>query len=142
MAYYHGAKASKQATTVSTPVTADSSIHFIVGAAPAHTVGGAVNEPILAHSYAEAVQAMGYSEDWKKYDICEEIYASFRLYQNGPIVMVNVLDPAKHLTGENTEDMTLAAGVTDLPFEALADSVVVRGVQRRGRIDRGLRQGD
>ena len=57
MAYYHGAKASKQATTVSTPVTADSSIHFIVGAAPAHTVGGAVNEPILAHSYAEAVQA-------------------------------------------------------------------------------------
>lgn len=52
MAYYHGAKASKQATTVSTPVTADSSIHFIVGAAPAHTVGGAVNEPILAHSYA------------------------------------------------------------------------------------------
>ena len=81
MAYYHGAKASKQATTVSTPVTADSSIHFIVGAAPAHTVGGAVNEPILAHSYAEAVQAMGYSEDWKKYDICEEIYASFRLYQ-------------------------------------------------------------
>ena len=127
MAYYHGAKASKQATTVSTPVTADSSIHFIVGAAPAHTVGGAVNEPILAHSYAEAVQAMGYSEDWKKYDICEEIYASFRLYQNGPIVMVNVLDPAKHLTGESTEDMTLAAGVTDLPFEALADSVVVRG---------------
>lgn len=127
MAYYHGAKASKQATTVSTPVTADSSIHFIVGAAPAHTVGGAVNEPILAHSYAEAVQAMGYSEDWKKYDICEEIYASFRLYQNGPIVMVNVLDPARHLTGETTEDMTLAAGVTDLPFEALADSVVVRG---------------
>ena len=28
--YYHGAKASKQATSVSTPVVADSSIHLIV----------------------------------------------------------------------------------------------------------------
>ena len=32
--YYHGAKASKQATSVSTPVVADSSIHLIVGTAP------------------------------------------------------------------------------------------------------------
>lgn len=36
--YYHGAKASKQATSVSTPVVADSSIHLIVGTAPVHTV--------------------------------------------------------------------------------------------------------
>ena len=44
--YYHGAKASKQATSVSTPVVADSSIHLIVGTAPVHTVGGKVNEPV------------------------------------------------------------------------------------------------
>lgn len=127
MAYYHGVKASKQATSVSTPVTADSSIHLIVGTAPVHTAGGAVNEPILAYSYAEAVQAMGYSEDWGKYDICEEIYTSFMLYQNAPIVMVNVLDPKKHLAGESTEDTELTAGSTDLPFEALTDTVAVKG---------------
>lgn len=129
MAFYHGVKASKQGTSVSTPVTADSSIHFIVGTAPVHAVGGKVNEPILAYSYAEAVQAMGYSEDWKKYDICEEIYTSFKLYQNGPIVMVNVLDPKKHLTEENTLDTELVAGVTELPFEAVADTVVVKGYE-------------
>ena len=129
MAFYHGVKASKQGTSVSTPVTADSSIHFIVGTAPVHAVGGKVNEPILAYSYAEAVQAMGYSEDWKKYDICEEIYTSFKLYQNGPIVMVNVLDPAKHLTEEKTLDTELVAGVTELPFEAVADTVVVKGYE-------------
>ena len=127
MAFYHGVKASKQGTSVSTPVTADSSIHFIVGTAPVHAVGGKVNEPILAYSYAEAVQAMGYSEDWKKYDICEEIYTSFKLYQNGPIVMVNVLDPKKHLTGESTKDTELVAGITKLPFETVADTVVVKG---------------
>lgn len=129
MAFYHGVKASKRGTSVSTPVTADSGIHFIVGTAPVHAVGGKVNEPILAYSYAEAVQAMGYSEDWKKYDICEEIYTSFKLYQNGPIVMVNVLDPTKHLTEENTSDAELVAGVVELPFEVVADTVVVKGYE-------------
>ena len=87
--YYHGAKASKQATSVSTPVVADSSIHLIVGTAPVHTVGGKVNEPVYASNYAEAVAAMGYSDEWDKYDICEEIYSSFKLYSNGPIIMVS-----------------------------------------------------
>lgn len=125
--FFHGAKASKQATSVSTPVTADSSIHLIVGTAPVHMVGGKVNEPVYASSYSEAVAAMGYSDDWGKYDICEEIYASFKLYSNGPIVMINVLDPKKHLAGEETEDMQLAGGVVDLPLETVADTVVVKG---------------
>ena len=128
MAYFHGAKASKRGTSISTPVTADSCIHLIVGTAPAHMVNGKVNEPVYVSSYTEAVEAMGYSDDWKKYDICEEIYTSFKLYQNGPIVIINVLDPAKHLTREtDAEDMRLSGGVLDLPLEALADKVVVKG---------------
>lgn len=125
--FFHGAKAGKQATSVSTPTTADSSIHFIVGTAPVHMVGGKVNEPVYASSYPEAVAAMGYSEDWKNYDICEEIDASFQKYSNGPVVMVNVLDPKKHLAGETTADLQLAANVLDLPLEALADTVKVKG---------------
>lgn len=128
MAYFHGARASKRGTSISTPVTADSCIHLIVGTAPAHMVNGKVNEPVYVSSYAEAVEAMGYSDDWKKYDICEEIYTSFKLYQNGPIVIINVLDPAKHLTGEtDAADMRLSGGVLDLPLEALADKVAVKG---------------
>ena len=125
--YYHGAIASKQATSVSTPVVADSSIHLIVGTAPVHTVGGKVNEPVYASNYAEAVAAMGYSDEWDKYDICEEIYSSFKLYSNGPIIMVNVLDPAKHLKGAETVEKTLAGGITELPYEAVSDTVEVKG---------------
>ena len=125
--YYHGAKASKQATSVSTPVVADSSIHIVVGTAPVHTVGGKVNEPVYASNYAEAVAAMGYSDEWDKYDICEEIYSSFKLYSNGPIIMVNVLDPKKHLTGEQTAEKTLAGGITELPYEAVSETVEVKG---------------
>lgn len=125
--FFHGAKASKKSTSVSTPVVADSGIHLIVGTAPVHSVGGAVNEPVLAYNYNEAVAAMGYSDDWKKYDICEEIYTAFMLYGVAPIVMINVLDPKKHLAGETTADFTMVADVVDLPFEALADSLVVKG---------------
>lgn len=129
--YYHGAKASKQATSVSTPVVADSSIHLIVGTAPVHTVGGKVNEPVYASNYAEAVAAMGYSDEWDKYDICEEIYSSFKLYSNGPIIMVNVLDPAKHLKGAETVEKTLAGGITELPYEAVSDTVEVKDMTAR-----------
>ena len=125
--FYHGAKAKKQAASVSAPITAESSIHFIIGTAPVHMVGGKVNEPVCVSSYSEAVEAVGYSEDWEKYDICEEIYTSFKLYQNGPVVIVNVLDPEKHLAGETMADMELAGGTVDLPLEALEDTVVIKG---------------
>ena len=43
-------------------------------------------------------------------------------------MIVNVLDPKKHLTGETeAKDMNLTGGVLDLPLEALADTVVVKG---------------
>lgn len=125
--YYHGVKAWKQPTSVSTPVEADSGIHFIVGTAPVHSVGGKVNEPVLCYSYAEAVSAMGYSDDWEKYDICEEIYTAFKLYAIAPIVIVNVLNPSKHLAGEATKDFDIVAGVADLPFEAIDTGVEVCG---------------
>ena len=70
---------------------------------------------------------MGYSDEWDKYDICEEIYSSFKLYSNGPIIMVNVLDPAKHLKGAETVEKTLAGGITELPYEAVSDTVEVKG---------------
>lgn len=70
---------------------------------------------------------MGYSDEWDKYDICEEIYSSFKLYSNGPIIMVNVLDPAKHLKGAETVEKTLAGGITELPYETVSDTVEVKG---------------
>lgn len=69
--YFHGVSTRQNDTSISTPVTADSGIAFVVGAAPGHTVDGAPNDPIMCQSYAEAVAALGYSDDWEKYPICE-----------------------------------------------------------------------
>ena len=61
--YFHGVSTRQNDTSISTPVTADSGIAFVVGAAPGHTVDGAPNDPIMCQSYAEAVAALGYSDD-------------------------------------------------------------------------------
>lgn len=38
----------------------------------------------MCQSYAEAVAALGYSDDWEKYPICEAIYSQFKLYGVAP----------------------------------------------------------
>ena len=121
--FYHGVSTKQADTSVSTPVTADSGVAFVVGAAPVHTVDGSVNDPIMCQSYAEAVSAMGYSDDWEKYPICEAIYSQFKLYGVAPVVFVNVLDPAKHKKSVAAENYPITDGKITLPGEALKDTV-------------------
>ncbi|MBP3579009.1 MAG: phage tail protein [Lachnospiraceae bacterium] len=121
----HGVSGSKKTTSVSTPVVAASGIHFIVGTAPVQMVNGKVNEVVMASNYQEAVEAMGYSDDWKKYDICEEIYTAFQLYKISPIFIVNVLDPAKHKKEVAEAAMAATDNQIILPLEAIAATVEV-----------------
>lgn len=123
----HGVSTAKKATSVSTPVLAASGVHFVVGTAPVHMVGGKVNEVIMASTYAEAVAALGYSDDWKKYGLCEEIYTAFQLYKISPVFFVNVLDPTKHKKAVVATDFTVSDNQVILPLEAIADSVEVTG---------------
>lgn len=123
----HGISTGKEATSVGTPIVAASGIHFAVGTAPAHTVGGKANEVIMARSYAEAVEKLGYSDDWGKYTLCEEVYSAFQLYRVGPVFLVNVLDPEKHKTAAAKESMTPEGGKVRLPIEAVASTVKVTG---------------
>ncbi|MCM1217502.1 MAG: phage tail protein [Lachnospiraceae bacterium] len=126
--FYHGIKTGKLAASISAPVAADSGIHFVVGTAPVQAVGGTVNEAVLCNSYAEAVRAVGYSDDWEKYTLCEEIYAAFVLYGIGPIVLVNVLDPVKHRKKFSADRFALSEERTVLlPREAIAETVEIDG---------------
>jgi len=124
--YYHGVSTRQVDTSVSTPVEADSGVPFVVGAAPVHTVGGTVNEPVMCYTYAEAVSAFGFSDDWEKYPLCEMIYSQFQLYGVAPVVLVNVLDPAKHKKAVAEQKYPVTDGKVYLPLEALQDSVTVK----------------
>lgn len=124
--FYHGIKIGKMAASVSTPVTADSGIHFVVGTAPVQVTGGVVNEAILCKNYADAVKMFGYSDDWESYTLCEEMKAAFVLYGVGPIVLVNVLDPAKHRKKVQASEFEVSTERTVLlPYETITDTVKI-----------------
>ncbi len=81
------------------PVLGTAGLQVVVGTAPVNILGNpseAVNTPILAYSYKEAVSNLGYSDDFAKYTICESISASFSVVNTAPLVFINVLDPEKH----------------------------------------------
>lgn len=127
MAFYHGVSTKQAETSVSTPVTANSGIAFIVGAAPVHTVGGKVNEPVMCMNYGDAVSALGYSDDWQKYPLCEAVYSQFKLYNMSPVVFVNVLDPVKHKKSVAETEYQISDKKILLPLETLKDTVNVTG---------------
>lgn len=47
----------------------------------------AVNTPIMANSFEEAKAALGYSEDWKNYTLCQSMDASYNLFQVSPVIL-------------------------------------------------------
>lgn len=101
MAYKHGVYVSENATSLTAPVTGNAGLQVVVGTAPVNTVAdpaAAVNAPVLVNSYAEAVAAVGYSDDFASYTLCQAISAAFQVIGCGPLVLINVLDPAKHTT--------------------------------------------
>ena len=140
MGYYHGISTRQVATSISTPVTAASGVTFVVGTAPVHMLGtgsadgsGAyinVNVPIVCNNYNEAVSALGYSDDWEKYTLCEVIYSHFQLYATSPVFFVNVLDPAKHKISVAAESYSVVDNKAKLPFDTIAESVKIASYKR------------
>lgn len=140
MAFYHGISTRQVATSLSTPVTAASGITFVVGTAPVHILGADsvdgkttyknVNVPIMCSNYSEAASALGFSDDWEKYTLCEVIYNHFQLYATSPVFFVNVLDPAKHKISAAAESYKIIDGKAKLPFDTIAESVKIESYKR------------
>lgn len=127
MAFYHGIKTNEQATALSTPAYVSTGITFAIGTAPVHQADGAANQLVFANNYSEAVAALGYSDDWDSFTLCEVMQTHFRLYGVSPVIFVNVLDPATHKTNVASEEYTLVDGRVSLPETAIRTSVVVKG---------------
>lgn len=97
--YNHGVRTVENPTSMSAPVRGTSGLQVIIGTAPVHTCENykeLVNKPLLIEGWDEAVETLGYSDDWKKYTLYQSIYADFKIYNISPVIFVNVLDPDKH----------------------------------------------
>ncbi|TGV11491.1 phage tail sheath family protein, partial [Mesorhizobium sp. M00.F.Ca.ET.186.01.1.1] len=126
----HGVNVREVPTSIAPPATASASLPVVVGTAPVNLSARSkapVNEPVLCYNYAEAVEALGYSDDWKSYTLCEFMYSHFQLFQQGPIVFINVLDTTEHKTDVAESEIPLAKGVAKVNQPGvLVSSLVVK----------------
>lgn len=99
MAYNHGVRVQEQATSLVAPITGTAGLQVIIGTAPVNLAADpykATNVPMIAYSFSEAVEQLGYSDNFKNYTLCQSMDACFRVFNVAPIILINVLDPAKH----------------------------------------------
>lgn len=130
MAYQHGVRIGENATSITTPIEGSAGLQVIVGTAPVNLLKdpySATNKIIIAYSYAEAVSKLGYSDDWKKYTLCQSMYANFKVFNIAPIIMINVLDPTIHKKSNVSKEYLLVGGKVTLEEEGiLLDKVIVK----------------
>lgn len=128
MAYRHGVYGSEVQTSLVPMTNVSAGLPVIVGTAPVHLASEAarVNVPILCYTYAEAVAALGYSDDWEKYTLCEMMKSHFALFNMAPVVFINVLDPAEHKTAVTELSVTLTDGKGKIAEAVYLPTLVVK----------------
>ncbi|MFX3673286.1 MAG: phage tail sheath family protein [Paenisporosarcina sp.] len=97
--YQHGISVLENPTPITPPINSTAGLQVVVGTAPINMsddMSKAVNVPFLANSWGEAIKRLGYSSDFENYSLCQSMMASFQLIGVGPVVFINVLDPAVH----------------------------------------------
>lgn len=129
--YKHGVTWRDVPTSIRSPITADSGVPVVVGLAPVHMASSPapINVPRVYASYEEAVAEMGFSRDFATYTLCEVMYNYFVLFNTGPIILINVFDPATNMKTPVVDEATAMANgqavVADKP-DVILSTVVVK----------------
>lgn len=128
MAYKHGVYGSEVPTSLVPPTQISAGLPVVFGTAPLHLAAkrAGANQPVLCYSYAEAVEALGYSKDWKSYTLCEFMKSQFALFNVAPVVFVNVLDPARHKETVEGQQVALENGRALIEAAVLLDTLAVK----------------
>ncbi len=123
----HSVSTTEQATSVTTPAVAESGVAFVVGAAPVQSAANPakVGIPVICTSWQEAVEKLGYSDNWTKYGLCEFMYSHFKLFCCQPVIFCNILDASK-TEAVAAADMDVVDHKVKLPIEAVVTTVVVK----------------
>ncbi|HYE80875.1 MAG TPA: phage tail sheath protein [Clostridia bacterium] len=130
MPYKHGVSANLIPSQPAFPPSGVGALPVYVGTAPVNVLAdpeAAFNKVLLVNSLAEAKLAVGYSDDWATFTLCEAIDAHFNnpLGNMGPIVLINIFDPATD-TKEGTADVALVNQIGYIDNEkVLLESVAI-----------------
>lgn len=130
MAYNHGIRIEEQATSIVAPITGSAGLQVVIGTAPINLAKdpySVTNVPLIAYSFSEAASQLGYSDDFKKFTLCQSMDASFRIFNVAPIIFINVLDPKKHKKDNTEASINVVAKQAKLEEDGiLLDTLVVK----------------
>ena len=132
MAIYKHGTYGEFADSIGAVATQGGTVAVYVGAAPVNLIRGyaaRVNSPVKLTSMNDVREFMGYSKNWGAFDLCEAFKLHFDnpLGNVGPIVAINVLDPAVHKkTGETTKSVTFVNGRASFESDTIIlDTLVI-----------------
>lgn len=111
--YKHGIRSRRVPTQISIPVKSDGCIQCVVGTAPVNMAEDpydTVYKPFVFHSKAAAVSGLGYCTDFADYTLCQSMYASFDVFGVAPVIMINVLDPKRHVKAQLSKEYSVESG--------------------------------
>jgi len=120
--YKHGVYPSEVATSMVAPIAGTAGLPVVIGTAPVNVLANpsaAVNKPLLVNNYKEAVAAVGYSDDFASYTLCEAISAAFSVLGVGPLILINVLDPSTHKVAVSETEVTVNNLVAKLEVKGM-----------------------
>ncbi len=131
----HGVYVHPKGTNVGTPVVAECGIPFFVGTAPVQAAVKSAKPgvPVLCTSWEEAVDKLGYSDDWKSYTLCEAMHSHFKLFGCQPVIFCSVLDPTAMSEDVAAADVAMSDHKVKLPIAAInGESLVVKAAGGTG----------
>lgn len=130
MPYNHGISIKENPTSIQQPAETLSAIQVVFGTAPINLsddINATVNKPILARTFDEAKNKIGYSDDWSKFTLCQSMDASFKQFKIAPVIFVNVLDPATHKSAVSASALSVVGDEAKIEEEGvLLDSLIVK----------------
>lgn len=122
--YKHGTYGEFAASIGDTAMQAGT-VSVYIGLAPVNLVRGFeqyVNSPVKLSNFNAVKRYFGYSANWSVFDLCEVFQLHFDNAAGniGPVVAINVLDPAKHKKEpETTKELTFANGQATIQSDTI-----------------------
>ena len=132
--YKHGTY-GEFAASVGEVATQSGTVAVYVGTAPVNLIRGyaeRVNTPVRLANIYDVRRYFGYSDNWDAFTLCEAFHVHFENPTGdniGPVVAINVLDPATHKKAEDTtQTLTFAKGrATIVSDTIILDTLVLAG---------------
>ena len=139
MAYHHGTRVLEVSTSLVAPIVGTAGLQVVVGISPvnlAENPYSATNIVKIAYNFAEAAAAVGYSNNFKDYNLNQSISATFKKFAVAPIILINVLDPKKHTEPVEKKEYEVQQMQIVLETEGLLlDELIVENGEQRLAVD-------